>query len=489
MVRDIYPGPNDSQPQHLLNVNGVLYFYATDDLYQTELWKSDGTAEGTVPFTTFQKNQFISNYPALLKVGGTLFFGAYDSAGFELWKTDGTVAGTTLVKDIRPGVYSSGMRHFTEANGVLYFIANDGVHGEEMWRSDGTSAGTYMLKEISPTGWPGVTGRIANINGTIYFTGNDGVHGQELWKSDGTAEGTVMVKDIAPGATNSTANGFVAIGDVIYFLAKDSHGGFPKLWRTDGSAAGTTVVTPNPNGFISSLTEFNGELHLSARLDARGDELWKIDGLAGTLQRVSDLNTGPGDSYPEGLVNVNGRLFFSANDVVHGRELWVLDPASPSGDFNGDRRVDGSDFLAWQRQFGFHRLWKFCRRQWRRRRRWPRPASLARQFWGDWRRTPVGRYILSACCPVSGAGVRCAYRHRTLGRHRKAGVVAVSRHRAIALSAASHRRSVIQCAAIGDQSVAHGRCFGTCNRPCWDSIVAIAYGAGVRGFLKRPETT
>src|SRR5678815_4440414 len=40
----------------------------------------------------------------LTNVDGTLFFATYDEAnGCELWKSDGTAEGTVLVKDINPG--------------------------------------------------------------------------------------------------------------------------------------------------------------------------------------------------------------------------------------------------------------------------------------------------------------------------------------------------------------------------------------------------
>jgi ELWxxDGT repeat protein len=48
MVKDISPGPLDSFPQFLTNVNGTLYFEADDGIHGDELWKSNGTAVGTV---------------------------------------------------------------------------------------------------------------------------------------------------------------------------------------------------------------------------------------------------------------------------------------------------------------------------------------------------------------------------------------------------------------------------------------------------------
>ena len=76
----------------------------------------------------------------LTVVDGTLFFYASDgSHGEELWKTDGTAAGTIMVKDINPGSTSSNPFHMTAVGGTLFFAADDGIHGRELWKSDGTA--------------------------------------------------------------------------------------------------------------------------------------------------------------------------------------------------------------------------------------------------------------------------------------------------------------------------------------------------------------
>lgn len=80
--------------------------------------------------------------------------------GTELWKTDGTAAGTVLVKNINttaPGSSSSPSR-FTEFNGATYFSADDSVNGIELWKSDGSAAGTQLLKDICPGACSGTMG-------------------------------------------------------------------------------------------------------------------------------------------------------------------------------------------------------------------------------------------------------------------------------------------------------------------------------------------
>ena len=47
MVRDINPGPGNSNPSNLTNANGLIYFTAFDGTHGEELWvATPGSADG-----------------------------------------------------------------------------------------------------------------------------------------------------------------------------------------------------------------------------------------------------------------------------------------------------------------------------------------------------------------------------------------------------------------------------------------------------------
>ncbi|MEZ2249407.1 ELWxxDGT repeat protein, partial [Microcoleus sp.] len=326
-LKDINPGANSSNPQNLTNVNGTLYFNASDPTNGTELWKSDGTAAGTVLVKDINPGTNSSFPSNLTNVNGTLYFIANDPTnGNELWKSDGTAAGTVLVKDINPGTNSSFPNNLTNVNGTLYFIANDPTNGTELWKSDGTAAGTVLVKDINPGAIGSSPQNLTNVNGTLYFNASD-TNGAELWKSDGTAAGTVLVKDINPGASSSNPSNLTNVNGTLYFRANDPTNG-AELWKSDGTAAGTVLVKDIDPGavssFLSNLTNVNGTLYFRAS-DTNGTELWKSDGTAADTVLVKDINPGANGSSPSNLTNVNGTLYFNANIPTNGAELWKSD--------------------------------------------------------------------------------------------------------------------------------------------------------------------
>jgi len=341
LVADIAPGylyeetPYSSAPQELVNVNGTLYFAATDNYAGRELWKSDGTEAGTVMvadieegFETYIESFISSNPGELVNVNGTLYFAAASGyEGRELWKSDGTWAGTVMVKDLRPGTeyvphpYRPGFgwseplhsdpTDLTNVNGTLYCLSNTGF-----WKSDGTEAGTVLLKPFEEAGH-----LIAN-GSTAFVAGRLGVGGVELWKSNGTEASTVMVKGAsagipAGGRPQQTFN----LNGTLYFAAGSPGGGYA-LWKSTGTSAGTTLVKKiGPD--LRGLTNVGGKLYFIGDDGTHGPELWKSDGTAAGTVMVKDI-AAAGHSVKY-LTALNGVVYFVADNGSIGEELWKSD--------------------------------------------------------------------------------------------------------------------------------------------------------------------
>ena len=163
-------------------------------------------------------------------VGDTLFFSANDGVnGFELWKSDGTEEGTVLVADINPpgglGFGHSSPSSPVAVGAVLFFAANDGVTGRELWRSNGSAGGTDRVRDIVPGAVGSDPEDLLAVDGTVYFSAMGPGTGRELWRSDGTRDGTRMVADIASGfGASSTPRFLTRVGDAIFFSARQRPG-------------------------------------------------------------------------------------------------------------------------------------------------------------------------------------------------------------------------------------------------------------------------
>lgn len=227
LVKDFYPGAVDPPipvplpifPDHFTAADDRLFLSAWDGTGSYgQLWVTDGTEGGTVKLLEGLGEDIRSGHTvSLVGAGDTLFF----NRGPDLWKSDGTPEGTVLVKDF-PSTGFSVPNQFLAVGDKVVFNASTQQNGFELWISDGTEQGTHMVKDIAPGGASANIGNLTVADHRLFFTANDGVHGNTLWRTDGTEAGTRMVTDKARRTTWTQPTSVDAVGDQLYFSATDS---------------------------------------------------------------------------------------------------------------------------------------------------------------------------------------------------------------------------------------------------------------------------
>jgi ELWxxDGT repeat protein len=276
----------------LTPVGSELWFAAEKQSSEQGLWRTDGTQAGTHLVTLYDGFNVLTD-PELTRIGSTTFFLApHEDSQIQLWKTNGTPAGTVLVRDFNPehrGI-DGDPAELTAFQGAVYFFANIDLDKTRraLWKTDGTTAGTVILTEF-------VVPRYASydrphfsltvLGSQLVFAADDGAHGTELWTSNGTAAGTRMLRDLLPGSAGSGPGQFRLTGGRLYFSATDGLHGF-ELWQTDGTAAGTRML--------------------------------------------QDLAPEGASSHPVGLNVLGNLLVFAADDGIAGQELWAFPLGGPA---------------------------------------------------------------------------------------------------------------------------------------------------------------
>ena len=316
--------------------------------YNTTFWESDGTTAGTNEVVTECDEFFHFGASQQAVIGNEYYFQGRDECFYQLWKTDGTAQGTVRVKVILPVWDDGHIQNIVDLNGDAILTANDGTwHGNELWKSDGSDIGTYMIKDIYNEGNTASSPlEFFDYNGIVLFSADNGENGRELWKKEG---GSVsMVKDINPGNLFGDPKEFIEFNGEVYFKAfTKTHG--TELWKTDGTESGTiriTDINPDeesgllPNGNIVAL---NNKLYFYADNGAEGAELWESDGTNGGTMQVKDINNGIGNSANTGILFLfNNAIYFAAHNGSLDFELWTSDGTNAGTSLLKDIYASGS---------------------------------------------------------------------------------------------------------------------------------------------------
>jgi ELWxxDGT repeat protein len=128
-VKDIVSGANSSYPSALTVAGSWLYFNAYTSANGYELWQTDGTSANTNMVKDIYSGTLSSNISNLTNINSTLYFTATDITGTLLYKSNGSAAGTIPATSAGIVYDSPGKSYYY--NGKLIFNANTNTYGNE----------------------------------------------------------------------------------------------------------------------------------------------------------------------------------------------------------------------------------------------------------------------------------------------------------------------------------------------------------------------
>jgi ELWxxDGT repeat protein len=303
LVKDINPGPADSDPAEFTPLKNTLFFAANDGTHNRALWKSDGTAAGTVLVKEVTPDSQGSLF-FMRAANDTLFFlvneatdNFYSEFRFEYWISDGTTAGTVQADEF----YGYEM---TPYKGDLYYLNGLPPYGDALRRVNATGW-TSTVKQLRPvkdyTDTYGGLYFLQEHNGLLYVAsgelGDDCCVDYVLWKSDGTTAGTTPI-ELTLGHRNSGLSGHRFEGQYFYFSIDDR------------------FVDPEITSYHYKTNLVTGETELIGTTPYNPDSETTPAATSGPPARAGER---PGAQY---AAVVNGTRFFANSDPLHGRELW-----------------------------------------------------------------------------------------------------------------------------------------------------------------------
>jgi len=332
-----------------------ILFQAKNGSYNEELWRSDGTENGTYmvkDINTFEDDGSNPRYFRPLGDGKVIFCACgYDNACHdrELWITDGTEEGTQLLKEIKPGDEGGDPHWFTMLDGVYYFVAEDGSYERELWRTDGTTNGTYRLTALGTTGsQPGIFGYALPFRDYLVFEGFQAYPDEkQLYKyNPSTNETTLFLEYEWDSDAYDPRLKFVVNDKLVFQLLCEGY--CSELWVTDGTEEGTSFLFENTLDYdrhINSPMEGQNQpgplqdtfyphwdnVGLFTVGNNKHDGLWATDGTTNGTYRITYNLTHIDDAFIAG-----GNLFFSAHDCqswgsdgycdsrIYGEEMHVI---------------------------------------------------------------------------------------------------------------------------------------------------------------------
>ncbi len=309
-------------------LDDIAVFPASTHAEGANLWRSDGTPEGTYALLDAVPGTNAGDGPSEPTRFGSLVFyrGENADGSFSLWQTDGTVAGTKRFGQDFVGTPVGGSpSNLTVIDGVLYYAATRDVSAGEVFRTDGTQLGTVPLTQIGGGPW---TADFHRIGDHLVFSARR-AGGDRQWfrlALTGANPQPTLIKELTATAEGSGFYHVTAFDGRVYFGFKDASGGM-RLYVTDGTATGTGPVGDQDfmlDGEISGIFAVGDHLYVTKPVSSEESRLYRVvpGGEAVEIELPRERSSLQGEP---AAVMPDGRLAFLARGDEDGLQLWFSD--------------------------------------------------------------------------------------------------------------------------------------------------------------------
>lgn len=379
-IKELTRGAEGSEIYAFYPFRGMLYFGYRPTGEKGQLWRSDGTAAGTVMVSRCVVEDQIQSFNEIVDhTENSFFFTTGEEVGSKLlWQSNGTEEGTKLIREAEArnpvafnsfhgttsgedlyfnmdwkkesaiarvdgatalahvirGFVSETNSYFTMDSGDVLFQGWGPDSGGELWRTGPTSDSCQLVLDIYPgpesSGLGDMHRFVSDPFGVmILFVAKSPDYGRELWTTDGTPEGTRLWKDLLDGAPSSNPYRLISEPGVLFFVAIGEGIG-KEMWRYDANTDAFRAISDINPGLGSSepyatwLTSFG--LYFSAQDEYQDEELYCFDGTEKQAVRVADIYPGQSSSYPSYTTSFGGAIVFVATNPIEGRELQIKHP-------------------------------------------------------------------------------------------------------------------------------------------------------------------
>ncbi len=278
------------------------YFVANDTSSNLAIWRTDGTAAGTIKIS----DQFVSPFDTKFAANnnGVFFVTRTNSGDVGLFRVNDPLDGSSL-----PGIELVKVLPFSYTSiefvgfGDRLLLSGNNLFLPVHLVSDGTDAGTVPLNvppDVTFINAPVVVGS------EVFFNVFRASGTKAIWKTDGTNAGTM---EMLAGQTNGWTQ---AITDGTSVFWYNAFGG--NLYRSDDRLATQTVIA---NASLSSMAAQGGALVYTSQVDQNRTAVYRTFGSIGQPELLTIAQN------PVNLQPVPGGILLGSTESTGYRQRLI----------------------------------------------------------------------------------------------------------------------------------------------------------------------